>query len=133
MFQCCFLNTDEHALTQLSFSTWYQCWNNIGSSTLNQRNSINVVSKFFCQRRNNVNKHTSAQLSFATKYQRSNNVDELWRSTLFQRWFNVDLFAGKSHLIIHHILNLKILWIFTKNLLQNQWLILLLHQTIFLR
>ena len=36
----------------------------------------------------------SAQLSFSTKYQRRKNVDERWRSTLFQRWINVDVFAG---------------------------------------
>ena len=41
-----------------------QRWNNIGSSTLNRRNSIGVVSTLFCQRWNNVNKCTSAQISF---------------------------------------------------------------------
>ena len=88
-------NVDKHTLAQLSISTKFQCWNNIGSSTLNQRNSIDVASTLFCQRWNNVDKCTSAQLSFSTKYQRWNNVDERWRSTLFQRWFNVYVFAGK--------------------------------------
>ena len=63
-------------------------------STLNQRNSINILSTLFCQRWNNVDKHTSAQLSFSTKFQCWNNVDECWRITLFQRWFNVDVFPG---------------------------------------
>ena len=87
-------NVDKHTSAQLSFSTKFQRWNNIGSSTLNRRNSINVVSTLFCQRWNNVDKCTSAQLSFSIKYQRRNNVDERWRSTLFQRWINVDVFAG---------------------------------------
>ena len=69
-------------------------------STLNQRNSINVVSTLFCQSWNNVDKHTSAQLSFSIKFQRWNNVGSstLNRrnsinvvSMLFcQRWNNVD-------------------------------------------
>ena len=85
----------KHALVQLSFSTKYLRLNNIESSTLNRRNPINVVLTLFCQHWNNVDKHTSAQLSFSTKYQRWNNVDERWRSPLFQRWFNVDVFAGR--------------------------------------
>ena len=61
---------------------------------MNRRNFIDVVSTLFSQRRNNVEKCTSTQLSFSTKYQPWNNVDERWRSTLFQCWFNVDVFAG---------------------------------------
>ena len=66
-------NPGKHALVQLSFSTKYLRLNNIESSTLNRRNSINV-STLFSQRWNNVDKHTLAQLSFSTKYQRWNNV-----------------------------------------------------------
>ena len=105
MFSQCRSNADEHTLTQISFSTNYWRWNNIGSSALNRRNSVNVVSTLFCKRWNNVDKHTSAQLSFSTKYQRWSNVDERWRTTSFQRWTlkinilstlnNVDVFAGK--------------------------------------
>ena len=135
LFQCCFLKAEEYTLTQLSFSTKYQRWNNIGSSTLNQRNSFKVVLTLFCQHWNNVDKYTSVQLSFSTKFQCWNNVgsstlnrrnsinivstlfcqpwnnvdkctsaqlsfstninvDEFWQSTLFRRWFNVDVFAG---------------------------------------
>ena len=100
LFSQCRSNADEHTLTQISFSTNYWRWNNIGSSTLNRRNSVNVVSTLFCQRWNNVDKHTSAQLSFSTKFQRWNNIGSstLNRrnsinvvSTLFcQRWNNVD-------------------------------------------
>ena len=87
MFSQCRSNADEHTLTQISFSTNYWRWNNIGSSTLNRRNSVNVVSTLFCQRWNNVDKHTSAQLSFSTKYQRSNNVDERWSTLMcFLGW-----------------------------------------------
>ena len=89
-------NVAKHAPVQLSFSTKFQCWNNFGSSTLNRRNSVNVVPMLFCQPWNNVDKCTSAQLSFSTKYQRWNNVDERWGSMLFQRWFNVDVFAGMN-------------------------------------
>ena len=87
-------------LTQLSSLTKYQRWNSTGSSTLNRRNSFNVVSTLFCQRWNNVNKRALAQLSFSTKYQRWDNIGSstLMRhiskdavSTLFcQRWNNVN-------------------------------------------
>ena len=81
------------------FSTKYQRLNNIGSLTLNQRNSFKVVLTLFCQRWNNVDKHTSAQFSFSTKFHCWNNVGSsaLNRrnsinivSRLFcQRWNNV--------------------------------------------
>ena len=100
LFHCCFLSPDEHMLTQLSFSTNYQHWNNIGSSTLNRRNSFNVVSTLFCQHCNTVDKHRSTQLSFSTKFQRWKNVGSATLnqrnsinvvSTLFcERWNNVD-------------------------------------------
>ena len=99
----------KHALVELSFLTKYLRLNNIESSTLNRRNSINVVSTLFCQHWNNVDKHTSAQLSFSTKYQRWNNVDERWWSTLFQRWFNVDVFAGMFSTIMTMILSFPII------------------------
>ena len=87
-------NINKHTLTQLSFSTKFQCWNNIGSSTLKRRNSIDIVSTLSCQRWSNVDKCPSTQFSFSTKYQCWNNVDEGWRLALFQRWFNVNVFAG---------------------------------------
>ena len=90
----------EHMLIQLSFPTRYQRWNDIGSSTLNLRNSFNVVSTLFCQRWNNVDKHMSAQLSISTKFQCWSNIGSSTlnqrnfidvASTLFcQRWNNVD-------------------------------------------
>ena len=84
-------NVDKHSSAQLSFSIKFQRWNNVGSSTLNRRNSIRIVSTLFLQRWNKVDKCTSAQLSFSTKYQRwatLMNVND-------QGCFNVDLFAGK--------------------------------------
>ena len=97
-------NADEHTLTQLSFSTKCQHWNNIGSSTLNLRNSFNVVSTLFSLRWNNIDKHTSVQLPFSNKFQRWSNVGSLtlnWHnstnvvSTLFcQRWNKVDKCAS---------------------------------------
>ena len=93
-------NIDKHTSAQFSFSTKFQSWNNVVLSTLNRHNSIDVVSTLFCQRWNNVDKCTSAQLSFSTKYQRRNNVDERWRSTLFQRWINVDVFARNASFLI---------------------------------
>ena len=62
-------NADKHTWTQLSFSTKFQRWYNVGSSTLNRRNSVDVVSTLFCQRWSNVDKCKPAQLSFSTKYQ----------------------------------------------------------------
>ena len=70
LYQRCFVNVETTSINILPFSTKFQRWNNVGSSTLNRRNSINVVSTLFCQRWNNVDKCTSAQLSFSTKYQR---------------------------------------------------------------
>ena len=127
-------NADEHTLTQISFLTNFECWNNIRSSTLMfkrcfvnvEATSINIrqlnfrfqpdfnvettlvdrrwidvmLSTLFWQRRNNVDKWTSAQLSFSTKYQRWNNFDERWRSTLFQRWINVDVLAGNCDVFL---------------------------------
>ena len=98
LFQCGFLwrrnNADEHTLTQLSFSTKYQRWNTIESSALNRRNSFILVSTLFFQCWNHTDKWTSTELSFLTKCQRWNNVDERWRSTSFQPWFKLDVFAG---------------------------------------
>ena len=93
LFQHCFVNVETTSLNIRRLN--FQRWNNIGSSTLNGRNSINSVSTLFCQRWNKVDKCASAQLSFSTKYQYWNNVDERWRPTLFQCWFNVDVFAGQ--------------------------------------
>ena len=94
-FQYCFLNANEYMLIQLCFSTKYQHWNNIGSSTLNRRNFFNVVSTLFC-----VDKHTLAQLSFSTKFQRWSNVGSPKLSQrnsingvstlICQRWKNFD-------------------------------------------
>ena len=85
-------NVDKCTSAQLSFLTRFQHWNNISSSRLKRRNSIDVVSTL--KHWKNVDKYTLAQLSFSTKHQRWNNVNEHWRSALFQRWFNVDVFAG---------------------------------------
>ena len=63
-------------------------------SMLKQHSVIDIELTLFCQRWNNVDKCMSTQLSFSTKYQLWNNVDERWRSTLFQHWFSVDVFAG---------------------------------------
>ena len=103
LFSQCRSNADEHTSAQLSFSTKFQRWNNIGSSTLNRRNSINVVSTLFCQRWNNVDKCTSAQLSFSTKYQRWNNVDNqrwcvCWEPCLFQNFaiVRISVYLGQK-------------------------------------
>ena len=63
-------NVDKHVSAQLSFSTKFQLWKNVGSLTLNWCNSINFVSTLFCQRWNNADKCTSPQLSLSNKYQR---------------------------------------------------------------
>ena len=103
-------NVDKHMLAQLSFSTKYQRWNNVGSSTLDWSNSFNVVSTLFYQCWNNVDKQTSAQLSVSAKFQRWNNIGSSTLNqrnsidaalTLFQRWFNVDVFAGVSNLKVY--------------------------------
>ena len=57
-------------------------WINVILSTLFQRCFANVETKSINVRRPNFH------------FQPNINVDECWRSTLFQRWFNVDVFAG---------------------------------------
>ena len=103
---------NEYTLTQLSFSTQYQRWNNIGSSTLNRRNSFNVVSTLFCERWNKVDKHklvhrVSSSFIF-TKFQRWNNVGSstLHRhnsidvaSTLFCQYWNKVEKCTSAHLL----------------------------------
>ena len=83
-------NADEQTLTQLPFSTKYQRWSNIGWSILNRRNSIDVASMLFP----NV-ETTSINVRRLNFYFQPNiNVDGHWQSALFQRWLNVDVFAG---------------------------------------
>ena len=103
---------NEYTLTQLSFSTQYQRWNNIGSSTLNRRNSFNVVSTLFCERWSKVDKHklvhrVSSSFIF-TKFQRWNNVGSstLHRhnsidvaSTLFCQYWNKVEKCTSAHLL----------------------------------
>ena len=105
LFSQCWSNGNKHMLNQLSFSTRYQRWNNIGSLTLNPRDSFNVVSTLFCQcwkkptkfqRWNNVGSSTlirrnSIEVVSTLFCQRWNNVDkctsvQLSFSTLIQRW-----------------------------------------------
>ena len=77
-------NANEYMLIQLSFSTKYQYWNNIGSSILNSRNSFNVVSTFF------VNVETTSinirRLNF--QLQPNFNVET---TLVHRRWINVTL------------------------------------------
>ena len=92
LFQCCFFNVEEHMLTQLSFSTKYQRWNNTGSSTLNQCNSFRLLLTLFCQRYNNVDKHMSANFHFQPNFNvETTLVHRRWidvtLSTLYQRCF----------------------------------------------
>ena len=103
---------DEYTLNQLSFSTQYQRWNNIGSSTLNRRNSFNIVSTLFCERWKKVDKHqlvhrVSSSFIFA-KFQRWNNVGSstLHRhnsidvaSTLFCQYWNKVEKCTLAHLL----------------------------------
>ena len=86
-------NANEHMLTQLSFSTKYQRWNNIGSSTLNRHNLLSVISTLFCQRWNNVDKCTSAQLSFLTRFQHWNNIS----SSRLKRRNSIDVVSTLKH------------------------------------
>ena len=72
----CWLNFPFQSNTNVETTLGHQYWINVTLSTLFQRCFVNV------------DKSTSAQLSFSTKYQR-------WRSTLFQRWFKVDVFAER--------------------------------------
>ena len=83
-------NADEQTLTQLSFSTKYQRWSNISWSMLNRRNSVDVVSMLFANvETTSINVHR-----FNFHFQPNINVDGHWQSALFQRWLNVDVFAG---------------------------------------
>ena len=76
-------NADEQ--TQLSFSTKYKSWNSIDLSTLNQRNSFNVVSKSFYQRRLNFHFQPNFNVETTLFYRRW--IDVIL-SALFQRYFD---------------------------------------------
>ena len=118
-------NVNEKTLTQFSFLTKYQCWNNIGSSTLNRRNSINVVSTvnfvstLFCHRWNNV--HNIRRLN--RQFQLNINVETTlvhwhWNVvillTLFQRCFanvqtkSINIFRLNVH--FQPIINVETKW-----------------------
>ena len=73
-------NVDKHTPAQLPFPTKFQRWNNAGSSMLGQRNSIDVVSTFFCLRWNNVDKCTSAHTFIFKQI-----------STLKRRWWTLKI------------------------------------------
>ena len=92
---------EEHTLIQLSFSTKYQCWNNIRSSTLHWRCFVNAETTSINVRR--LNFHFQPNINFETTLM---NVDD-------QRCFNVDsalmcLLGWRS---IHELLKFSsILW-----------------------
>ena len=99
LFHCCFINIGTTSINIRRLNFHFQPKINIetlnaGSSTLKQGNYTNVVKTLFCWHWDNVAKCTSAQLSFSTKYQSWNNLDGCRWSTSFQRYFDVDVFAG---------------------------------------
>ena len=88
LFQRCFVNVETMSINihRLNFhfqSTKFQRRNNVGSSSLNRRNSIDVVSTLFANvETTSINIH---RLNFhfqSTKFQRRNNVGS---STLNRR------------------------------------------------
>ena len=141
-FLCGFLNTDKHTLTQLSFSTKYQRWNNIGSSTLNrcktffQRRFVNFetttinICRLNFHFQPNFNIETTLvhrrwiDVILSTLFQRyfakveTTSINVRWLNFHFQpninteatlmnvddqRWFNVDVFAGKWFNVLIHL------------------------------
>ena len=87
LFQRCFVNI-ETTSDQLSFSIKFHRWNNFGSSTLNRRNSISIVSTLFCQRWSNVDVR---RLNF--HFQPNINVDVLARLAL-QKWLDAQFLTS---------------------------------------
>ena len=102
-------NADEHTLTQISFLTNFECWNNIRSSTLMfKRCFVNVEATSINIRQLNFrfqpdfNVETTlvdrrwVDVMLSTLFcQRRNNVDkctsaQLSFSTKYQRWNNFD-------------------------------------------
>ena len=102
-------NADEHTLTQISFLTNFECWNNIRSSTLMfKRCFVNVEATSINIRQLNFrfqpdfNVETTLvdrrwiDVMLSTLFcQRRNNVDkctsaQLSFSTKYQRWNNFD-------------------------------------------
>ena len=81
---------EDTLLTQLSFSTKSRSWNNDGSSTLNRRNSVDVVSTLFYQHWNNFDKCTSAFHFFNFHFQPNINIETTLMNVDNQRSFNVD-------------------------------------------
>ena len=90
LFSQCWSNANEHKFTQLSFLTKYQHWNNIGSSTMNRRNSFNVVQHCFVNVETTSIKIRRLHFYFPPNFDvETTLVDWRWfdviLSTLFQR------------------------------------------------
>ena len=86
-------NADEHTLTQhISDETLLgnRYWIDVILSTLFRSCFLNLETTTINIRR--------LIFLFSTKYESWKNTDELWGSTLFQRWCNVDMFAGSLRL-----------------------------------
>ena len=96
-------NADEQ--TQLSFSTKYKSWSNIDLSTLNQRNSLNVVSTSINTRRLKFQFQPNFNVETTFFYRRWIGSTFIFSqiSTLKQRWWALTinvvstLFVGLLH------------------------------------
>ena len=85
LFSQCQSNADEHTLTQISFLTNYECWNNIRSSKLMfKRCFVNVETTSINIRR--LNFHFQPNFNVETTLVHRRWIDVIL-STLFQRCF----------------------------------------------
>ena len=118
LFKCWSLNVEATPMNIRWLKFHFELTINVETtSTLNRRNSVNVVWTFFCQCWNNVDTCTSSQLSFSTKYQRWNNVDQLiwWNISQFVVWLIKLLFWHKTRFIKIHqrrkIIVISLIWL----------------------
>ena len=94
LYQRCFVNVKTTSINKSRLN--FHCQSNFNvESRLIHRRWIDVILSELLQRCFVNVETTSINVRWLNfHFQPNINVDERWRSTLFQRWFNVDVLAG---------------------------------------
>ena len=93
LFRRCFVNVETTSISIRRINFYFQPTFNV-ETTLVHRRWIDVIlwMLFPCCFANV--KTTSMKVRRLNSHFQPNHIDERWRSTLFQCWFKVDVFAG---------------------------------------
>ena len=94
LFQRCFVNVETTSINIRRLNFHFQPNFNVETTLVHRRWIDVILSTLFPRCFVNV-ETTSINVRWLNfHFQPNINVDERWRSTLFQRWFNVDVLAG---------------------------------------